>query len=413
MPTDEQAKTEEKVLAEARQRIKEVRQGDLVVRVVGPEKKPIVGAVVEVEQTSSDFLFGCNIYAFDRFDDPELDQAYKERFRELFNFATLPFYWAGYEPEQGKPGYAYTDKVADWCRENGIVAKGHPLVWTHRAGLPKWLPSEPDLVTRLVETRVTEVVTRYRGKIDLWDVVNEPIHTPAFGNWTTVEHVAAPLRRARAANPDAQLIVNEYYMFAREKDRAGFRKLLDDLVAAGAPFDAIGLQAHEPAHYRFSSGEVMDTLDAYADLGKPLHITEFVPASDGEPTRGLRHAPNWTEEEQADFATTFYTLCFSHAAVEAITWWDLSEAKTWRKGGSLCREDMTPKPAYLALKKLIHEDWRTKRSGQTDGSGTFRVRGFTGDYICRITVDGEIKESTTTLPRDGAECTVTVERPER
>ena len=73
MSAQDRSNKEERLLAEARKRIEEVRKADLTIRVVSPTGEPAVDATVEVEQTGSDFLFGCNIYMFDRFDDPELD----------------------------------------------------------------------------------------------------------------------------------------------------------------------------------------------------------------------------------------------------------------------------------------------------------------------------------------------------
>ena len=65
------------------------------------------------------------------------------RFAELFNYATVGFYWRWYEPQRGKPNYAYTDKVVAWCREHGIRMKGHPLLWGDEAGVPPWSQGQP------------------------------------------------------------------------------------------------------------------------------------------------------------------------------------------------------------------------------------------------------------------------------
>jgi GH35 family endo-1,4-beta-xylanase len=72
---------------------------------------------------------------------PELEEAYRRRFAALLNFATLGFYWNAYEREQGKPDYAYTDRAAAWCREQGIRCKGHPLAWDYTPD-PRWLPED-------------------------------------------------------------------------------------------------------------------------------------------------------------------------------------------------------------------------------------------------------------------------------
>lgn len=67
--------------------------------------KPLRNARVQVNQVSHDFGFGANIFMLDEFDHAEENQNYREVFKKCFNLATIPFYWDGLEPEQGKPRY--------------------------------------------------------------------------------------------------------------------------------------------------------------------------------------------------------------------------------------------------------------------------------------------------------------------
>ena len=189
---------EDAVLKAAREEIDQHRKSDATVRVVDAAGKPAAGASVTVEQTRHEFLFGCNIYRFDRYKTPQRNDAYKRRFRELFNYATVGFYWRWYEPQKGKPLYAYTDTVVAWCRKHKIRMKGHPLLWDHQAGRPTWAGNRqpPAEVQR---SRVTEILQRFGGKIDLWEVVNEPSHCRGV-------KIDEPYRWARAADPKAYLL---------------------------------------------------------------------------------------------------------------------------------------------------------------------------------------------------------------
>ena len=67
---------------------------------------------------------------------------YGRHFDALLNYATLPFYWAGFEPERGQPAYDRLDAMAAWCIDRDITCKGHPLFWNHPAGVPGWLPDD-------------------------------------------------------------------------------------------------------------------------------------------------------------------------------------------------------------------------------------------------------------------------------
>ena len=373
VPLEEMAKVrrrrEEAVLDRCRERIEKNRKSPAAVQVLDASGKPVAGAKVRIEQTRHGFLFGCNIYMFDRFEEPNLDAAYKERFEGMFNYATTAFYWRSYERRRGQPDYAYTDKVVQWCRPRGIRIKGHPLLWGDEAGIPIWSDGLPP--ADLQRQRVVDIMERYRGKIDFWEVVNEPtLHSRP--------KIDEPYRWARGADPSACLIVNDCHVLA--DSRPLFFKLLRAAEQRDVPFDAVGIQAHEPAGTWFPLNRVWAILDRYAELGKELHITEFTPTSGGERIVGSHRRGVWNEAAQAEYAEKFYRVCFAHPAVRAITWWDLCDRGAWRAGGGLLRADLTPKPVYRRLKHIISEEWKTAIEGKTDADGSFRFRGFHGEY---------------------------------
>ena len=90
------------------------------------------------------------------------------------------------------------------------------------------------------------------------------------------------------------------------------------------------------------------------------------------------------EAQQAEYVERFYTLLFSHPAVEAITWWDFMDGGWMGAPGGLVRADLSPKPVYTRLLALVTGRWWTHRTATTDASGSARVRGFLGRY--RVTV---------------------------
>ncbi len=367
-----------KTLNDARAAIDTVRKGNANLRVVDASGTAIANSPITVKLKSHAFLFGCNIFGFDEFPTEAENALYKKRFEELFNYATTRFYWRYYEPMRGKPRYAKTDAVLAWCAKRGIRVKGHPLLWDHKAGIPDWAGGQPSADAQ--EARVREIVGRYKGKIDFWEVVNEPSHVRGV----TID---APYRWARDADPSAHLIVNDYQVMAN--GYPPFYELLQTAIDNKVPFDGIGIQAHEPRTMRFPLSRVKATLDTYATLGKALHITEFTPTSGGAAITCSSVSGVWDEKAQAEYAEQFYSVCFAHPAVVAITWWDLCDAMSWLKGGGLLRADLTPKPAYDTLKRLIHEEWHTKATGRTDSQGNFTFNGFYGTYEIRIERDNK------------------------
>jgi len=401
-------------LTKAQQDAEKHRQGDAVLCFKDSQSRPVANAAVQVRQTGHEFLFGCIAFELVRGRDLPQADLWKQRFGELFNFAVFPFYWAGYEREPGRTMRDQTVVAVKWCTEHGITTKGHPLVWTDQAGTPKWLQElSPEQSEERMLARVTREVTGFAGAIDIWDVVNEPTHCPAWQRIgakppaprveeEVIDYIDKAFRAAHTANPKAHLILNEYYVIARQPDRERFYQLVSELKRRGTPISGLGIQAHEPREEWFSPEKVRTTLDRLGELGYPLHITEFIPQSGGKPITGGWREGTWTEEAQAEFAEQFYRLCFGHPAVASINWWGLSDRGIWLPGGGLLRADYEPKPVYTRLKDLIHRQWQTSLDAKTDEKGQVALRGFYGSYDVTITpADRQPQKKQIALRRGG------------
>lgn len=147
-----------------------------------------------------------------------------------------------------------------------------------------------------------------------------------------------------------------------------------------------------------------EVCERFARHGKPLHFTEttFLSGKEGWELRQKDPGFDWAstpegEERQAENAERFYTLLFSHPAVEAIVWWDFSDQGAWQGApAGLLRSDMTPKPAYERLKRLIKGEWWTRLDAKVEQDGRVRFRGFYGDY--RVTVEREGRRRSAEFP---------------
>jgi len=381
------AEPTEKLLAQAQERIEQHRKGEVSLTLRRADGQPLAGATVTLEQTRHEFLFGCNLFRWGRISDPAQEEAYRERFAALLNYATLPFYWRMYEPQQGQPRYEYTERVVEWCQQQGITCKGHPLTWDHPAGDPAWLPDEGERIQQLSTARVREIVSRFAGRINLWDVVNEPTDLSRFPtkmnrfarSLGAVAYTALHLRTARQANPQAKLLVNDY------RTDPAFYNILNALREDGKLlFDAVGLQSHMHGGI-WPLGRIWEVCQRFAGLGLPLHFTETTLVSGPRVGRRWGATTPEGEEKQAQAVEQFYTLVFAHPAVEALTWWDFSDEGAWKGApAGWLRRDMSPKPAYERLRELIKGEWWTKTKGQTDAQGTFTARAVFGHY--RVTV---------------------------
>jgi len=103
------------------------------------------------------------------------------------------------------------------------------------------------------------------------------------------------------------------------------------------------------------------------------------------------------EGAQAEQAANFYMLLFAHPAVQAATWWDFSDYQAWQEApAGLLRKDMSAKPAYDLLLKLIRHQWWTRTEGVTDAQGKVELRAFYGDYRVSAEVPENHKTSAET-----------------
>ncbi len=125
-------------------------------------------------------------------------------------------------------------------------------------------------------------------------------------------------------------------------------------------------------------------LDLMAEFGLPLELTEVTIPTFGDTEED--------EELQAELLGGLYSVWFSHPAVDSVVYWNQIDGCAYVSGdpegywnenncrGGLFRRDLTPKRSALALRKLIHEDWRTEEAAETDDDGRFTFSGFFGEY---------------------------------
>ena len=393
--------TDAELLAGADARIEQCRKADATVMVVDVAGKPVAGATIDVEQTRHAFLFGCNIFSWGKLPDREREQAYRRRFAELLNYATLPFYWSMYEPQRDHPMHSHAEEVARWCRSQGILTKGHPLAWNHAD--PSWLPNDPAEIHRLQMARIDDCVRRFAGLIDRWDVINEvthydrdefakhkaPKYTAMWKKFGQINLARECSQHARQANLHAVLLINDY------RTDPAYERVIEQLVddKGRRLYDVIGIQSHMHGDV-WPNRQIWKVCEQFARFGVPLHFTETTVLSgdrawDKAPGRPWPSTPEG-EAFQAREVARFYAMLFSHPAVAEITWWDFSDFQAWKNApAGLVRRDMSPKPAYEALKGLIKGKWWTRAQIKSGPDGLSRLRGFLGDYRVTVSVGGK------------------------
>ena len=372
--------------------------------------KPVPAAEVRLKQTGHAFLFGCNAFMLGQFPEDEQNAKYEEVFASLFNEAVIPFYWSDLEPADGELRFAAdsrpvyrrppTDDVLAFCRRHGITPKGHPLCW-HQFS-PAWAPREPEAYMRRLDRRMREIAARYADEIRLWDCVNEAQtrwpHKKANPPPLPDDHVERAFRMADRYFPNARLLYNDdRRWWDLNGDYSPVYLLVSRLLEHGCRVGGLGLQYHmfpdlmEREAALFMDPRVLYTvLDLYAKLHLPVNFSEVSVISRRDLGDGDRF------QELA--AERLYSIWFTHAAVEGITWWNLvdgtaayaplgsEEGENALRAG-LVNYDFTPKPAFRALKRLIREEWHTETKVAYAEAGDNAFHGFYGGYEAEVRTD--------------------------
>ena len=427
--------------------IEKNRKGDVALRFVDGSGKPVQGARVKATLKKHAFLFGGNLYGLDQLERPEKNTVYREKFKEVFNMATLPIYWNTLEPEQGKTRYAKDspfiyrrppiDLCLEYCEENDIRPKAHCLNYFYYDHYPAWCPRDTDTteIRRLCEKRFAELAERYRDRIPDWEVINETLGS--YIEWDVIGEKQGSRVYADSAPPiffapdviewsfaladkhfpGNRLIINEdaaSTLCDQRGDRSPYYLQIERALSKGARIDAIGLQDHllfEKVGPKFHAiltapRKLCAALDLYGQFGLPIQITEITLASFSDEAED--------EEAQAELLKELYSLYFSHEAVEAVIYWDLADGYTPGAGpgemdkgwnvyrGSLLRFDLSEKPAYKMLRHLVKEVWHTEAELVADANGCGGFRGFYGTYTLEVEADGKTVEREVTFTKNTA-----------
>lgn len=273
--------------------------------------------------------------------------------------------WESLRPDRDTFAFDEADVIFAFAEEHGQVVRGHTLLWHSQN--PAWLEQggfSPEELRALLQEHIETVVGRYAGRVHQWDVANEIFDDSAQlrtdrNIWIRelgIGIVADAFRWARAADPEAQLFLNDYNVEGIGPKSDAYHALVQELLADGVPVDGFGVQGHLSTRYGFP-GDLQDNLQRFADLGLRTAITELdvrmdLP-EDGAPT------PEQLET-QAEYYRRATEAALAVEGCESLTVWGFQDAYSWVPGtfpgegaATLLREDYTRKPAYFAVRDAL------------------------------------------------------------
>jgi endo-1,4-beta-xylanase len=243
-------------------------------------------------------------------------------------------------PQPGPKRFESADRLLAFCDQHKIAMRGHCLIWNEWN--PAWVTNMTTNERRTYfDSYIDEVVARYSGKLQSWDIVNEPFwpghKAPGsfrLGPWYDAfgpDYIRRAFERAARVDRTTKFVLNEAQT---ERDdelglavRRGLLKLVADLKHAGVKLDVVGLQGHLQPQYPHDPGRFSEFLHALAGLGVDIYITEFDVCDDV--------FPDDVEARDAAVARTaqqFLEPTLRHPAVKALITWELADNYSFYRG---------------------------------------------------------------------------------
>jgi endo-1,4-beta-xylanase len=287
---------------------------------------------------SNGFLFGAAAAT----EVMEKDAAYRDLYATQTKLITtdIALKMSRVAPQPGPKHFETADRLLAFCDQHKIAMRGHCLIWNEWN--PEWVKNMSAGERRLFfDSYIEEVVARYQGKLQSWDIVNEPFwpghRAPGgfrLGPWYDAfgpDYVRRAFERAATVDRTTKFVLNEAQT---ERDdelglavRRGLLKLVADLKHAGAKLDVVGLQGHLQPQYPHDPARFDEFLHALADLGVDIYITEFDVRDDS--------FPDDAEARDAAVASTaqqFLEMTLRHPAVKALITWELADNYSFYRG---------------------------------------------------------------------------------
>ncbi|PCC73655.1 Endo-1,4-beta-xylanase, GH35 family [Nannocystis exedens] len=319
---------------------------------------------------------------------PLHDLGFEALLAEQFSAAApTELYWATTRGEDRDYFFVPADLSINYATVHGQAVTGMFLVWDFE--LPGWVTElgesgDAEALGAVFDEHITTLVSRYRGKVDAWIVVNEAIWGPdetgdefaeyAWSIWSDVlgvEFIERAFRTARAADPEAVLLYNETGAEALGLKSDFMHEMAADLVARGAPIDGIGLQFHVDAAAPPDLDDVRANMERIAALGLDIYITELDVSIAGTDAAQL--------ELQADIYAGIVGTCLAVPACRSTTVFGFSDRYAWDELGDaaplLFDADYAAKPAFRAVQRVLEGGDRgrsARRSNATSATSSSR-----------------------------------------
>ncbi len=280
------------------------------------------------------------------------------------------------EPQEGKFNWEAADRIANFCRTNGIKLRGHCLMWHSQIG--RWMYSDnptKEVFFQRMKNHIQAVVSRYKDVVYAWDVVNEamtddpkaedPFRQSQLYKIAGDEFIAKAFQYAREADPNALLFYNDYNECDPVKSQRIY-EMVKRMKENGVPIDGIGMQGHYNI-YGPTEAEIDAAITKYKSIVKHIHVTELdirVNAEMGGQLQFSREGvavSDSVKQHLADqYARVFNVLRKHRDVIDCVTFWNLSDRDSWLGQNNYplpFDANYKPKMAYEYIQQMKAPAW--------------------------------------------------------
>ncbi|KAH6679880.1 glycoside hydrolase superfamily [Plectosphaerella plurivora] len=280
-------------------------------------------------------------------EDPKFASTLAEQFESLSPENEMK--WVFLNPSPGVYDWSKIDRLVEFADEHDIVVKGHGLISV--CCNPDYMLeiTDPIEFRAAMKAHSEAVMHRYKGKVDRWDVVSEPLETMGGGVQANIftnifgdGYIAEAFRIAHEADPDAKLFLNENQVESLPGKRQELYELVSGLVADGVPVHGIALQMHI-TEVTPTPGVLTDMVNAYNALGLEVSIAEL-------------DVHTLTPSREAEIYSAVMEEAVS-ANISDISFWGFTDKHlyTWLPGAKplIFDEEYNPKPSYCVTQESL------------------------------------------------------------
>lgn len=275
-----------------------------------------------------------------------------------FNQMAIDVAWAWIHPDRNTYDFSTVDQIVNFAKRNGMEMLGKPLIWGN--SLPRWLTEgnfSGDARITIMQDHIKTVMEPYRRIIPQWGVVTEAVGDQGElkdNFWLRnigPDYVELAFRAARAADPDALLLYNEYGIATPGPKTDKVFEMLSELRAKGL-VDELGVQMHVALKRQLPSKDVVKrTMERFKNLGLRVFVSEI-----DVDLAGVSRSMEERQQMQADFYRDMIEIAMEGGHSQFLVWgfedktsWLLSEGAE----SPHLFNSYKPKPSFFALQEAL------------------------------------------------------------